>query len=490
MTMLHKGDFGAFISEFWPPIAFLAFWLICFVTLLSMNIKSSVNWLKRIFMGGDKRGRLKATVAARSFGYLAEDPSRARYFTGSPFGFAFASRACDIVWGKVDGRPFETFAYLDQGASTQYGKTTAQFSWGPLARLDTPQNAERVFQITWVPLPGPIVKMRFEPDSAAWRALSSLGASDIDVESVEFNRLWKVSCADSRVGHAILTPRMIQRFLQPDVRGKVVTFEGSAVWMAAAEGSDLSDIDDVVAQLYSIADLIPRFLFGDRSGDTIAAADAVTTNAFPAAPGLLGWTPTINPFLAQRDFGYLAKSPERARYFHTPPLWYGGYGPAEDVVWGKVGGVAFERYTRDVTAVGGDGGGVPTGLLANRGDTPQSFRVTWLPLRASLPAVRITSGNALRNGEVWLGAHDVTVESNDFNERWAVKCVDERVAHALLTPPMIERFLRPDIQGHSFIIEGAAIVHYEIGSTDYSDIDEIVTLLDSVARLIPAFVLE
>ena len=74
--------------------------------------------------------------------------------------------------------------------------------------------------------------------------------------------------------------------------------------------------------------------------------------------------------------------------------------------------------------------------------------------------MRITSGNALRNGEVWLGAHNVTVESNDFNERWAVKCVDERVAHALFTPPMIERFLRPDIQGHSFIIEGAAIVHY------------------------------
>ena len=259
--MLRSAATGSAEGLPWPVIAFLAFWLICFVTLFLMSMKTTVSWLKRVLFGGDKRGRLKAAVAARGFGYIAEDPSRTRYFTGSPFGFAFSSRARDIVWGKVGGRPFETFAYTDQGGSTQYGKTTVQFTWGPLARLDAPQNAERVFQVTWVPLPAPLVKMRFEPDSAAWRALSSLGASDIDVESVEFNRLWKVACADSRVGHAFLTPRMIQRFLQPDLRGKVVSLEGAALWMAAPEGSDLSDIDDVVAQLYSIADLIPRFLF-------------------------------------------------------------------------------------------------------------------------------------------------------------------------------------------------------------------------------------
>ena len=498
--MLRSAAGGGLDAGAWGALAFQG---ISFIVIPGLMLVMAFYVFKTFKNAKGTRDSLVSRVRERGFGYVEEDPARAQYFTGEPFGNGGQRRARNVVWGAIDGKPFETFAYThDTGytiASADYYERMRN-EYG--MELNSPDGSENVFQVTWVPLPGALPTTRFVSHGAGWDTSSQSEARVLKSESAEFNRRWTVECDDPRVGHALLTPRMIERFLESDLEEMIVSFEGAAVWTASRGSSDLYEVDYLVRRAYSIADLIPPFVFQDRSGEITSAAVGVTASARPSAHVPLGWEPTmiaatglapataIDPFLAGRGFGYLAQSQERASYFHTPPLWYGGFGSVEDVVWGTLGGVTFERYTRDVTAVGGDGGGVPTGLLAHPEGTPQSFRVTWLPLRTSLPAMRITSGNALRNGELWLGAQDVMVESSDFDERWTVKCVDERVAHALFTPPMIERFLRPDIQGHSFVIEGSAIVHYEIGPTDYSDIDQKVAMLDSVARLIPNILLD
>jgi hypothetical protein len=202
----------------------------------------------RSYKEGKRRAAaIEATVAAHHLGHLAEDPARSTYFSSPPFGIGDNRRSRDIVWGTLDGRPFETFLYSYETSTTdaEGHRTTTTHR----------------FQITWVPLPGPVPTMRMTSDNALLRGLTHLGAKDLEVESHAFNQRWKVVCVNERTGHAILTPRMIERFLQPDVGGRAYTFEGAALVGIAPEASDLGDLQLVVELLNSIADLVPRFLF-------------------------------------------------------------------------------------------------------------------------------------------------------------------------------------------------------------------------------------
>jgi hypothetical protein len=203
---------------------------------------------------GGKRRRLAidATVAANHLGHLDEAPERVTYFSSPPFGTGDSRRARDLVWGTLGGRPFETFAYSYETHTTdsEGHRTTTTHR----------------FQITWVPLPGPVATVRITSDNALLRGLTHLGARDLEVESHEFNQKWKVWFEDERAAHAIFTPRVIERFLQPDVGGRAFTFEGSALVGISPQVSDLGDLQLVVGALNSIVDLIPPFVFDSTSG--------------------------------------------------------------------------------------------------------------------------------------------------------------------------------------------------------------------------------
>jgi len=198
-----------------------------------------------------RQAAIVALVAANGWHHVAEDPSRAELFTSAPFRLGDSRRARDIIWGTVDDRPFETFAYSYETHTTDskgHRSTTTHH-----------------FQVTWVPLAGPLTTMRFTSDNVFLRAATKLGARDLNVESHEFNQRWKVWCEDERAGHGVLTPRMIERFLQPDLGGRGVVIEGPCLMTYTQGQSDLTDLTQTVGLLHEINDLIPPFLFEPRN---------------------------------------------------------------------------------------------------------------------------------------------------------------------------------------------------------------------------------
>ena len=204
-----------------------------------------------------RRAAIDAMVLANGWRRVPEDPQRVELFVSSPFQTGDNRRARDIVWGTVNGRPFETFAYSYETHTTDskgHRSTTTHH-----------------FQVTWVPLPGPMATMRLTGDNPLLRALSHMGMRDLDVESHEFNQRWKVWCDDERSGHAVLTPRMIERLMQSDLSGRAVVFEGALLFSYAPGISDLGELPMVVRALNEIADLVPRFLF--ESDDTAPPGD-------------------------------------------------------------------------------------------------------------------------------------------------------------------------------------------------------------------------
>jgi len=234
-----EGLFGAVFALF--PIFFIA--------VVGFMIFAAVKGYQE---SKKRKAAIAATVAMHHLGHIPEDSSRVGYFASAPFGTGDSRRARDIVWGTLAGRPFETFAYSYETHTTDaegHRSTTTHH-----------------FQITWVPLPGPLPTLKLSSDNALLRGLTHLGARDLKVESHDFNQRWKVVADDERVGHAVLTPRMIERFLQPDVMGRTFALEGAALMSASPQVSDLGDLQLVVSALHSIVDLVPRFLFEDRSG--------------------------------------------------------------------------------------------------------------------------------------------------------------------------------------------------------------------------------
>ena len=192
---------------------------------------------------------IRALVAEKGWGYAAEDAARAKYFTAYPFSPPGGQRPSDIVWGHVDGRPFETFALNLAEDSYMSG------SLGDRRTLSSD------FQVTWVPLAGPLPRIKFTLNNSTTQRLAALGEHEVDVESHEFNEIWRVYSHDDRIAHAVLQPRMIERLLQPDARSREFAFEGRALMTSVPYATDLSDLESLVRTLHEIAELVPSFLF-------------------------------------------------------------------------------------------------------------------------------------------------------------------------------------------------------------------------------------
>ncbi|SEJ61184.1 DUF3137 domain-containing protein [Demequina mangrovi] len=187
--------------------------------------------------------------------------------------------------------------------------------------------------------------------------------------------------------------------------------------------------------------------------------------------------------VAAHHLGHLAEDPARASYFSSPPFGLGRRRRARDVVWGTMGGRPFETFAYSYETESRDTEG-------RTRTTTHTFQVTWVPLPAPLPTVRLTGDNAMLRALGRLGGRDLDTESHEFNQRWKVQADDERVAHAILTPRMIERLLGADLVGRAFVIEGSALYSYAPSASDLAELPLVVGALHELADGIPAFLFE
>lgn len=85
----------------------------------------------------------------------------------------------------------------------------------------------------------------------------------MEVESEDFNRRWRVWSHDERAAHALPTPTMIERFLEPDLTWKTVAFEPGFLVMPTRGKLGLPSTSFPFDTLCGLADLVPGFLAED-----------------------------------------------------------------------------------------------------------------------------------------------------------------------------------------------------------------------------------
>ena len=103
------------------------------------------------------------------------------------------------------------------------------------------------------------------------------------------------------------------------------------------------------------------------------------------------------------------------------------------------------------------------------------------------PALSLTPTTGLDLAERAFGGQDITVESYDINERWRMRCADERFAHEVLHPRLLERLDRTAVPGLCLLVQGSDVVVHASGPTAFASIEPMVDLVLDLVSLLPAY---
>ena len=219
---------------------------LAFAALVALVILAAVRTWK-----GNKRRRQAnlAFAGGRGWSLVPEDPAFVDFCVTAPFGLGDGRRATEVTRGTYRDRGFVAFGYQYDTESTDgQGHST---------------RTTHHLRIASVAVAGRIPIVRITPEGVFSRMAEAMGGRDIDVESEDFNRHWRVWSKDQRAAHAILAPNVIQRLLQPDASSRPFVFEPGLLMTYEAGPRDLTVAEERLDRLCDVADLVPKFLADD-----------------------------------------------------------------------------------------------------------------------------------------------------------------------------------------------------------------------------------
>lgn len=146
-----------------------------------------------------RRERLFTWSVERRWSWTDSDPRLVDMLPGEPFGRGHSRSVRSAMNGRWDGRPALAFDY-------SFKETKGS---GKDRRTQTYHHA-----VVAVQLPVPLPRLHVGPENVFHRIAQSFGADDIDVESHDFNRRYRVQADDRRAAFAILHPRLVELLTQ------------------------------------------------------------------------------------------------------------------------------------------------------------------------------------------------------------------------------------------------------------------------------------
>jgi hypothetical protein len=216
-----------------------------------------------------RREQLMAFCRSKGWSFAPEDPSLVGRWTGTPFGQGERRRARQVVTGTDRARSMVAFDYSYVTSSTdskgQRSETTHRFAVVVLALP------------TWLP------RLQLTPESLLSRAAAAVGLDpDIELESEDFNRRYRVSARQPKFASDVLTPRTMQALLARPATAMRIDGNVLMSW----EGGQLEPVGLLsrLATLHAFVDGIPGFVWKDHGYDPGVGPSSVTPQPGGSAP--------------------------------------------------------------------------------------------------------------------------------------------------------------------------------------------------------------
>ncbi len=199
-----------------------------------------------------RRELFQQFAASNSWTWTPRDDSFSARFPGSPFGDGDSRKAQNVLQGEHRGRPMVAFDYSYQTHSTD----------GEGRRQTTTHR----YAVCAFSLPAWLTKVELVPEGLLGRVGTALGMQDIEFESEDFNRRFRVRADNPKLAYDVLPPRTMEALLTRPALHLRLLGADALCWESGSHSPA-----DLLARLDTLAvllDGIPDFVWSDLKGSS------------------------------------------------------------------------------------------------------------------------------------------------------------------------------------------------------------------------------
>ena len=213
------------------------------VMLVGLVVVGVISYVKHLH-AQQRAAELAAYCASQGWRFSAVDlDDLVNRWAGPPFDTGRRRRVRNVVSAEVDGRPMVAFDY---SYTVRQGKSTRTYEYAVVA----------------LGMPCPLPELHVAPEGVFSRLGTVLGMADIDLESEDFNRQFRVRCPNPKFAHDVLTARTMHALL---AMGPVeFRFAGPDALCYELGHLDPTGILERVHALRTVLAGIPSFVWRDR----------------------------------------------------------------------------------------------------------------------------------------------------------------------------------------------------------------------------------
>jgi hypothetical protein len=196
---------------------------------------------------------LQQLCLSKGWQFSAADPyGLPKRWDGTPFDSGYDRRAENVMTGEVGGRPMVAFdyEYKEDSTDSKGNRTTTTYHYAICA----------------LGMPCALPELHVRPEGVFSRLGHALGMQDIELESEDFNRRFRVRCPDAKLATDVLTPRTMTLLLQagkPHFR-----FAGQDAVCYESGVQQPADVLNRTAVLAGVLDGVPSFVWKDHTPET------------------------------------------------------------------------------------------------------------------------------------------------------------------------------------------------------------------------------
>lgn len=205
----------------------------------------------------------KAWAAGVGWQYVGTDPTLVNRWRGTPFNSGHSRRVSQLMVGPFQGRAAMSMTYQ---YTTGSGKEETTYT----------------FHVLSMALPAYLPNLQLTPEGLGARIAKTFGAQDIEFESDDFNRAWRVQAGVQKFAHDVLHPRTMERLLRTDARGLNMRIEGTDILCWSTGRTSTARIAGRLQVLTAVVDAIPRYVWLDHGFDPGYGPQDAGTGRAPA----------------------------------------------------------------------------------------------------------------------------------------------------------------------------------------------------------------
>ena len=197
-----------------------------------------------------RRELFHSFALSQGWTWVPQDDRWCGRFGGDPFQQGDNREARNVLTGTVKGRGMVAFDYSYETHSTDSkgNRTTTTHRYA----------------VCCLGLPAPLPEFELVPEGVLGRVGTMLGMQDIELESEDFNRRYRVRCGDAKLAYDLLPARSMEKLLARPALHIRLAGSDALCWESGSHSP--SELLARLDALSVLLDGIPPYVWSDRKG--------------------------------------------------------------------------------------------------------------------------------------------------------------------------------------------------------------------------------